>query len=37
MGLAPVTAVATPELIGVLAWWATMLAVPVIVKSEEVV
>ena len=29
MGLAPVTAVATPELIGVLAWWAVMLALPV--------
>jgi hypothetical protein len=28
MGLAPVTAVSTPELIGVLAWWAVMLAVP---------
>ena len=29
MGLAPVTAVATPELIGVLTWWAVMLALPV--------
>ena len=30
MHFAPVTAVATPEVIAVLAWWATMLAVPVI-------
>jgi hypothetical protein len=29
MGLAPVTAVATPELIWVLAWWSVMLALPV--------
>ena len=29
MGLAPVTAVATPELIGVLTWWAVMFAPPV--------
>ncbi len=29
MGLVPVTAVATPELIGVLAWWAVVLALPV--------
>jgi hypothetical protein len=29
MGLALVTAVATPELIGVLTWWAVMLALPV--------
>ncbi|MBV8218121.1 MAG: hypothetical protein JO325_06645 [Solirubrobacterales bacterium] len=28
MGLAPLTAVATPELIGVLTWWAVMLALP---------
>src|SRR5690349_7569650 len=28
MGLAPVTAVATPDLIGVLAWWAVMMALP---------
>ena len=29
MGFALVSAVATPELVGVLAWWAAMLAVPV--------
>jgi hypothetical protein len=29
MGLAPATAVATPELIGVLSWWAVMPALPV--------
>jgi hypothetical protein len=28
MSLAPFTAVATPELIGVLAWWAVMLVLP---------
>ena len=34
MGFPPVTAVATPELIGVLAWWATMLAIPVMLARH---
>jgi hypothetical protein len=35
MGFAPETAVATPEVIGVLAWWATMLAVPVMLVRRR--
>jgi hypothetical protein len=34
MSLAAVTAVATPELIGVLAWWAVMLALPVMLVQR---
>jgi hypothetical protein len=34
MGFAPVTDVATPEVIGALAWWAAILAIPVMLVQR---